>query len=175
MAIKARQPAVVYNAVEADSLPDDNLLRKDKSVKGAQVRAGSVRRIMGGMLGAGLLLGAGAAGLVSSSVPAHAQINLDRSEFYADPSKYALYGCPNIEQVRPGIVARLAQLEGLIAKAKMSPGGGLIAELAYSDEYKANQGDLRNIDARARELNCPPPQPSKAAPAPQERKRPARH
>jgi hypothetical protein len=123
------------------------------------------------MLGAALLAGAGAAGAVFSAVPARAQMDMDRSKFYADPSKYMLYGCPNIAQMRPAIVAKIAELERLIARAEASPGGTFVAELAYRDEYKANQGDLRNIDARARELNCPPPQPSRASPAPHERKR----
>lgn len=150
---------MVYNAVGADSLREDTLFWNSESRKGVQVRAESGRRVVCGMLGAVLLLGAGMA-------PARAQIDMDRSKFYADPSKYALYGCQNIAQVRPNIVGRLAQLEALIAKAEASPGGGFVAALAYSDEYKANQGDLRNIDARAAELNCPPPPPSKATPSP---------
>lgn len=139
------------------------------------MRFGSGRRVVCGALGAALLLGAGMAAM--GSARAQINMNMDRSTFYADPSKYALYGCPNIAQVRPSIVARLEQLEKLIAKAEASPGGGMIATLAYSDEYKINQGDLRNIDARAAELNCPPLPPSKttatpsASPAPRERPR----
>lgn len=129
-------------------------------MQGAQVRSGTGLRVVCCALGAVLLLGAGMAGIG----PARAQINMnmDRSTFYADPSKYTLYGCSNIAQVRPSIVARLEQLEKLIAKAEASPGGGMIATLAYSDEYKISQGDLRNIDARAAQLNCPPPSKSAA-------------
>jgi len=169
--IKARPPVVVYNAVRTDSLRKDNLVLTDNNVKSVGMRVAAGGRVGCAMLGVAMLLGGIMAGVMASAVPARAQVDMDRSKFYADPSKYTLYGCPNIAQVRPVIVDKLAQLEALIAKAESSPGGTFIAELTYRDEYKANQGDLHNLDARARELNCPPPQPSRAAPTPRQRSR----
>lgn len=170
--IKARPPVVVYNVARTDSLRKDNLVLTDKNMKGAETRAGAKRRVGCVMLGVALLLGGVIAGVMAYATPARAQVDMDRSKFYADPAKYKLFGCPNIAQARPVIVDKLAQLEALIAKAESAPGGGMIAELAYSDEYKANQGDLHNLDARARELNCPPPQPTRTAPSPVPRQRP---
>ena len=49
----------------------------------------------------------------------------------ADPAKYDLYDCKQLEAARKSLAAQAAELEGLIAKAETGVGGSMVAEMAY--------------------------------------------
>lgn len=83
----------------------------------------------------------------------------------ADPSKYMLFGCKQLAEARPLIVYRMQKLEGLMAKAATGPGGGFASSMAYNSEYSMLRGDLKNLEARAADRNCPPLPQGAAAPA----------
>ncbi|HEY5048843.1 MAG TPA: hypothetical protein VII49_12575 [Rhizomicrobium sp.] len=91
---------------------------------------------------------------------------------FADPAKYELYDCKQLETERKNLASRAAELQGLMAKADTGVAGPLVAELAYRNEYIAVRGQARLADEGWRRNKChesPPPAPGAtpaAAPAP---------
>jgi hypothetical protein len=67
-------------------------------------------------------------------------------ESMADPAKYDLYDCKQLQAARSSLAAQAAELEGLIAKAETGVGGSMAAEVAY-------RPDLAKIKASARLAN----------------------
>ena len=67
-------------------------------------------------------------------------------ESMADPAKYDLYDCKQLQAVRSSLAAQAAELEGLIAKAETGVGGSMAAEVAY-------RPDLAKIKASAHLAN----------------------
>ena len=59
---------------------------------------------------------------------------------FADPAKYDLYECKQLEADRKVLAARAAELQGLMAKAQTGVAGPVVAELAYRNEYIAVRG-----------------------------------
>ena len=62
------------------------------------------------------------------------------STAFADPAKYDLYDCKQLETARKELAARQAELQGLMTKAETGTGGVLVAELAYRNEFIAVRG-----------------------------------
>src|SRR5258708_8510061 len=56
---------------------------------------------------------------------------------FADPAKYDLYECKQLETERKALATRGAELQGLMAKAETGVGGSVVAELAYRNDYIA--------------------------------------
>src|SRR5882757_9176140 len=65
------------------------------------------------------------------------------STAFADPAKYDLYDCKQLETERKTLAARAAELQGLMAKADTGLAGPLVAELAYRNEYISVRGQAR--------------------------------
>jgi hypothetical protein len=63
-----------------------------------------------------------------------AQIGETMSPAFADPAKYDLYECKQLESERKNLAARAAELQGLMAKAETGVGGAVVAEVAYRNE-----------------------------------------
>jgi hypothetical protein len=91
---------------------------------------------------------------------------------FADPSKYSLYDCKQLEVERKTLATKMAELQGLINKAQAGVAGPVVAEVAYRNDYIALRGQKKNAD-EAWELNkCRETPPAKtaattsAAPAP---------
>ena len=91
---------------------------------------------------------------------------------FADPSKYSLYDCKQLEVERKALATKMAELQGLINKAQTGVAGPVVAEVAYRNDYIALRGQKKNAD-EAWELNkCRETPPAKtaattsAAPAP---------
>jgi hypothetical protein len=84
---------------------------------------------------------------------------------FADPAKYELYDCKQLEAERKSLAARLAELQGLISKAQEGAAGPVVAEIAYRNEYIAVRGQTRNADEAWQRNNCheTPPAPAKPA------------
>ena len=88
------------------------------------------------------------------------------SSAFADPAKYELYECKQLEVERSSLAARAAELQGLIAKADTGFAGPVVAELAYRNEYIALRGQAKFAEEAWRRNKCRESGPVKAAPAP---------
>ena len=95
------------------------------------------------------------------------------STAFADPAKYELYDCKQLEPERKNLANRAAELQGLMAKAQTGVGGPVVAELAYRNEYVSVRGQASFAEEAWRRSKCvstpasatPAPVPSVAAPA----------
>ena len=86
---------------------------------------------------------------------------------FADPAKYDLYDCKQLETERKTLTTRAAELQGLMAKADTGLAGPLVAELAYRNEYVAVRGQTRFAEEAWQRNKChpsPPAAPAAAAP-----------
>jgi hypothetical protein len=87
---------------------------------------------------------------------------------FADPAKYDLYDCKQLEAERKALASRGAELQGLMAKAETGVGGSVVAELAYRNDYVAVRGQVRFAEEAWQRNKChasPPAAPAAAAPA----------
>ncbi|MEH2533167.1 hypothetical protein V1277_000448 [Bradyrhizobium sp. AZCC 1588] len=111
-------------------------------------------------LGAGL---SGCAGMSDTISPA-----------FADPAKYDLYDCKQLEPERKSLATRTAELQGLMTKAETGVAGPMVAELAYRNDYIALRGQSKLADEAWQKNRCqeskpearPAPVPPSIAPAP---------
>src|SRR4051812_28505055 len=93
---------------------------------------------------------------------------------FADPAKYDLYDCKQLEPERKTLANRAAELQGLMAKAETGVAGPVVAELAYRNEYIAVRGQSKLAEEAWRRNKCqeskPEPKveskPTAAVPAP---------
>jgi hypothetical protein len=103
-----------------------------------------------------LALGAGLSGC--------AQIGETMSPAFADPAKYELYECKQLGPERQSLAVRIAELQGLMAKAETGVAGPVVAELAYRNEYIALRAQSKLADEAWRRNKCTDPAPAAAAP-----------
>src|ERR1700709_2469099 len=57
------------------------------------------------------------------------------SAAFVDPAKYEQYDCKQLEVERKVQAMRTAELQGLVTKAETGPGGSVVGELAYRNDY----------------------------------------
>ena len=93
-----------------------------------------------------LALGAGLSGC--------AEMSDSMTLAFADPAKYDLYECKQLEPERTRLTARLAELQGLMAKAETGVAGPVVAELAYRNEYIAVRGQSKLAEEAWRKNRC---------------------
>jgi hypothetical protein len=90
------------------------------------------------------------------------------STAFADPAKYELYDCKQLETERKTLTTRSAELQGLMAKADTGLAGPVVAELAYRNEYVSVRGQARFAEEAWQRNKChpspPAPAPTAAAP-----------
>jgi hypothetical protein len=84
---------------------------------------------------------------------------------FADPAKYDLYECKQLETERKALANRGAELQGLMAKADTGVAGPVVAELAYRNEYVSVRGQARFADEAWRRNKCRDTAPAAVAPA----------
>jgi hypothetical protein len=84
---------------------------------------------------------------------------------FADPAKYDLWDCKQLETERKNLANRAAELQGLIAKADSGVAGPVVAELAYRNDYLAVRGQARVADEVWRRNKCHVSAPDAAIPA----------
>jgi hypothetical protein len=86
---------------------------------------------------------------------------------FADPAKYDLYECKQLEAERKSLAIRASELQGLMAKAQTGVAGPVVAEMAYRNDYVAVRGQAKFADEAWRRNKCQEtaPGPSIAAPA----------
>src|SRR5438309_4421487 len=75
-----------------------------------------------------------------------AEMSDSMTSAFADPAKYDLYECKQLEPERKKLANRAAELQGLMAKAETGVGGAVVAELAYRNDYIAVRGQQRLAD-----------------------------
>src|SRR6476646_9652194 len=104
-----------------------------------------------------LLLGAGLSGC--------AEMSDSMTTAFADPAKYDLYECKQLETERKNLATRAAELQGLMAKANTGVAGPVVAELAYRNEYVSVRGQARFADEAWERGKCHASPPVAATPA----------
>ena len=108
-----------------------------------------------------------AALLVAAGLGGCAGMSDGMSVAFADPAKYDLYDCKQLEAARASLAARTAELQGLMAKAETGVGGTMVAELAYRNEYIAVRGQAKFADEAWQRNRCVTGAPAAAtAPVP---------
>jgi hypothetical protein len=83
---------------------------------------------------------------------------------FADPAKYDLYECKQLEPERKMLATRAAELQGLMAKAETGTGGVVVAELAYRNDYIAVRGQQRLAEEAWQRNKCRDTIPGTALP-----------
>src|ERR1700716_1030864 len=84
---------------------------------------------------------------------------------FADPAKYDLYECKQLETERKNLANRSAELQGLMAKAETGVAGPVVAELAYRNDYIAVRGQSKLAEEAWRKNKCHDSPPASATPA----------
>ena len=103
--------------------------------------------------------------LFAAGLSGCASVGENMSSAFADPARYDLYECKHLVTERVRIAARLAELQGLMAKAETGAGGTVVAELAYRNELIATQGQSKFAEEAWRRNKCQesPPESKPAA------------
>ena len=102
--------------------------------------------------------------LLALSLPGCADMSDSMSLAFADPAKYDLYDCKQLEPERKRLAARSAELQGLMAKAETGVGGAVVAEVAYRNEYIAVRGQTKLADQAWQRNRCRETLPGEAMP-----------
>ena len=76
------------------------------------------------------------------------------SPAFADPAKYDLYDCKQLETERKGLANRTAELQGLMAKAETGVAGSVVAEIAYRNDYIAVRGQSKLAEEAWQQERC---------------------
>jgi hypothetical protein len=94
-----------------------------------------------------------------------ADIGENVSTAFADPAKYELYDCKQLETERKTLANRAAELQGLMAKAETGVAGSVVSELAYRNDYVAVRGQTHFAEEAWRKNRCHESPPAPAADA----------
>lgn len=98
------------------------------------------------------------------ALPGCADMSDSMSLAFADPAKYDLYECKQLEPERKRLAERTAELQGLMAKAETGAGGAVVAELAYRNEYIATRGQAKLAEQAWQKNRCRDTLPGAAMP-----------
>jgi hypothetical protein len=97
-----------------------------------------------------------------------AEMNDTMTTAFADPAKYELYDCKQLENERKNLANRAAELQGLMAKAETGFAGPVVAEMAYRNDYVAVRGQEHFVEEAWQKNHChetpPPPAAKPVAP-----------
>lgn len=93
-----------------------------------------------------------------------AEMSDSMSTAFADPAKYDLYECKQLEAERKSLASRTAELQGLMAKADTGVAGPVVAELAYRNEYVSVRGQARFAEEAWQRNKCHESPPAAVAP-----------
>ena len=118
-----------------------------------------------------LLRAAAVVALLASAagVSGCAQIGDTVPSAFADPAKYDLYDCKQLETERTSLKIRAADQEKLMAKAETGVGGTVVSEMVYRNELISIHSQQKLADEAWRKSRChesPPDTPAAAAPTP---------
>ena len=104
--------------------------------------------------------------VVSAGLAGCASMGDGISTAFADPAKYQLYDCKQLEKERVNLGNRAAELEGLIEKAQGGVAGPVVAEIAYRNEAIAVQGQRKFAEEAWQQNKCHVSPPATAAATP---------
>ena len=104
--------------------------------------------------------------LFGAALTGCAQMSDGMTSAFADPAKYDLYECKQLEPERKSLANRLAELQGLMAKAETGVAGPVVAELAYRNEYIAVRGQSKLAEEAWRKNRCQDAKPEVRAEPP---------
>src|SRR5438132_1844737 len=90
-----------------------------------------------------------------------AEMSDSMTSAFADPAKYNLYDCKQLEPERKNLATRAAELQGLMAKAETGAAGSLVSELAYRNDYVAVRGQQKFAEEAWRRNKCHESPPDK--------------
>src|SRR5215510_5264403 len=102
--------------------------------------------------------------LLALSLSGCADMSDSVSLAFADPAKYDLYDCKQLEPERKRLAARTAELQGLMAKAETGAGGAVVAEVAYRNEFIATRGQAKLAEEAWQKSRCRETLPGEAMP-----------
>lgn len=89
---------------------------------------------------------------------------------FADPGRYELYDCKQLEAERKALASRTADLKKLMDKAETGAGGAIVSELAYRNDYVSVRGQAQLAEDAWRRNKCretpPNATPTPSAPQP---------
>jgi hypothetical protein len=97
---------------------------------------------------------AGALLAVGFALNGCAEMSDSMSTAFADPAKYQLYDCKQLETERKNLANRGAELQGLMAKAETGVAGPVVAELAYRNEYVSVRGQAKFAEEAWQQNKC---------------------
>jgi len=143
-----------YDLYECKQLESE---RKNLASRAAELQGLMAKAETGAAVAALLALAAGLAGC--------AEMGDSMSSAFADPAKYELYECKQLEAERKSLTARAADLQGLMAKARTGVAGSVVAEMAYRNEYIAVRGQTKFAEEAWQRGKCREATPAGAAPA----------
>jgi hypothetical protein len=83
---------------------------------------------------------------------------------FADPAKYDLYDCKQLENERKYLANRAAEFQGLMAKAETGAGGPVVAEMVYRNDLIAIRGQSQFAEQAWRRNKCRETLPGAAMP-----------
>jgi hypothetical protein len=114
--------------------------------------------------------------VLAGAVSGCADMSDSMTSAFADPAKYDLYECKQLEPERKNLAARAAELQGLMAKAQTGVAGPVVAELAYRNDYIAVRGQSKLAEEAWQRNKCvatpeKPTQPQVASAPPAKGKR----
>jgi hypothetical protein len=92
--------------------------------------------------------------LLGAALSGCAEMSDSMTWAFADPAKYDLYECKQLEPERKVLATRSAELQGLMAKAETGVAGPVVAELAYRNEYIAVRGQSKLAEEAWRKNRC---------------------
>src|SRR3954453_19185452 len=83
---------------------------------------------------------------------------------FADPAKYDLYDCKQLETERKSLANRAAEFQGLMAKAETGTAGPVVAEMVYRNDLIAIRGQSRLAEQAWQRGRCRETMPGSAMP-----------
>lgn len=101
---------------------------------------------------------------VAFSLSGCANMSDGMSLAFADPAKYDLYDCKQLEPERKRLTEKTAELQGLMAKAQTGAGGTVVAEVAYRNDYIAVRGQSKLAEEAWQKNRCRETVPGAAMP-----------
>jgi hypothetical protein len=122
-------------------------------------------------LSSSLRLGCAVAALVAAgfALSGCAGVSETIAPAFADPARYELYDCKQLEGERKSLASRTAELQKLMDKAETGTGGAVVSELAYRNDYVAVRGSAQQAEDAWRRNRCreTPPNAAPASSVPQ--------
>lgn len=99
--------------------------------------------------------------VLAATVSGCAQIGDAVPSAFADPAKYELYDCKQLEAERKGLAGRASDQESLMSKAEKGVGGTVVSELTYRNELIAIHSQQKLAEEAWRKNRCheSPPEP----------------